>query len=98
MVTMAKQMYKQCNLSKPVTEGEHAGGTAFMTSWIRSELAIPGVVIDKMEDPETGRWENGWKVEDATEPAVDERLLIHRSHRTNVFGSLEANRTAKDKT
>jgi hypothetical protein len=78
---MKTQTYKQCCLSKPVE-----GGTAYMHSWIRSEIAMPGQVLDKLEDSETGVWEFGWKV----------KLLIHRSHRTNVFGSLEANRTPKE--
>ena len=73
-------MYKQCNLSRPVIEGEFAGGTAWMTSWIRAELAIPGAWIDDLEDPETGRWESGWKVEDATEPPMPESLLLRQAH------------------
>jgi len=87
-----EQQYKQCNLCKPVD-----GGMAFMTSWIRSEIAMPGKVITKLEDTETGVWENGWKVIDASASEMPEHLLIQRSHRSNVFGSLEANRTKKDK-
>ena len=88
---MKTQTYRQCSLSKPVKDG-----TAYMHSWIRSEIAVPGQVLDKLEDTETGVWEYGWKVKDVADTELPEKLLIHRSHRTNVFGSLEANRTPKE--
>jgi hypothetical protein len=67
-------MYKMCALSKPVE-----GGTARMISWIRAEVALPGRVLDRLEDTDTGRIENGWRVDWATQPAYPEDVLMHRS-------------------
>lgn len=69
------QMYRQCVLTKPLD-----GGTAYMVSWIRSQLAVIGKVLDKLEDAETGRLEYGWKVIEASEQAMPEGLLIHQAH------------------
>ena len=66
--------YRQCTLSRPVE-----GGQAFMVSWIREAVAIPGNVLHKLEDAETGRIEHGWRVVDATEPAMPEHLLLRQS-------------------
>ena len=66
--------YKQCLLSKPVD-----GGQAFMISWIRQAVAIPGNRLRGLEDPETGRIENGWSVVNATEPALPEHVLLKQS-------------------
>ena len=67
-------LYKQCLLSKPVE-----GGQAFMVSWIRQAVAVPGNRLRKLEDPETGRIEHGWTVVDATEPPMPERVLLKQS-------------------
>ena len=69
-----QQMYKMCELSKPVE-----GGTARMTSWIRAEIAVPGNVLDRLEDTDTGRIETGWTVVSATLPAYPENVLMARS-------------------
>ena len=69
------QMYKQCTLRKPVE-----GGTAWMVSWIRSQVAVVGRELDRLEDAETGVIESGWFVHDVTEPAMPEQLLIRQAH------------------
>ena len=38
-----------------------------ITTWTRATLAIPGAWIDNLDHPDLGRWENGWKVEDAAD-------------------------------
>lgn len=86
-----QQQYKQCQLTKETNDG-----TAFMVSWIRSELAHIGKTIDRLEDTETGVVEMGWKVMGVSDRAYPENLLMYRSHRP-VFGSLEANKTKKEK-
>jgi len=68
-------MYVQCELEKPMDNG-----IARMVSWIRQSIAIPGAILDKLEDPETGRIETGWKVVNATLPALRESLIIRMSH------------------
>jgi len=67
-------MYKMCELTKPVD-----GGVARMISWIRADVALPGKVIDRLEDTNTGRIESGWRVEWATLPAYPEDVLMVRS-------------------
>ena len=67
-------LYKQCLLSKPVD-----GGQAFMVSWIRQAVAIPGAALRKLEDPDTGRIEDGWHVVNVTEPAMPEHVLLKHS-------------------
>ena len=71
---MRRQMYKMCQLSKPVE-----GGTARMISWIRAEIARPGNVLNRLEDTDTGRVESGWRVDWATLPAYPEDVLMLRS-------------------
>ena len=67
-------MYRQCLLSKPVD-----GGQAFMVSWIRQAVAVPGAVLRGLEDPDTGRIEEGWRVVDATDPPMPEHVLVKQS-------------------
>lgn len=67
-------LYKQCLLSKPVE-----GGEAFMVSWIREAVAIPGAALRKLEDPESGRLEEGWHVVNVTEPPMREHVLLKQS-------------------
>lgn len=69
-----QQMYKMCELSKEVE-----GGTARMTSWIRAEIAIPGEVLDRLEDTDTGQIEHGWTVVSAAAPAYPEFVLMARA-------------------
>jgi hypothetical protein len=69
------QMYKQCTLRKPVD-----GGTAWMVSWIRSQIAVVGNALAGLEDAETGVIETGWLVHDVSEPAMPEHLLIRQAH------------------
>lgn len=76
-------MYLKCQLTKQID-----GGTAYMQSWIKAELAVPGKVISKLEDPETCAIENDWKVVWATKPAMPESALLIRAHRYDVFGSI----------
>jgi hypothetical protein len=71
---MRRQLYKMCELTKPVD-----GGIARMISWIRAEVALPGRVLDRLEDTDTGQMETGWKVEWATLAAYPENVLMHRS-------------------
>lgn len=80
-------MYLKCQLTKQVD-----GGTAYMQSWIKAELAVPGRAISRLEDPETGVIENEWKVVWATEPAMPESTLLLRAHRYDVFGSIRKQR------
>jgi hypothetical protein len=70
-----RQMYLQCQLSKPL-EG---GAVARMVSWIREEVAIPGRVLANLEDTDTGRIETGWRVDSAAGPAMPEQLLLKQS-------------------
>jgi hypothetical protein len=69
-----EQFYIQCHLTKDTTEG-----TAHMVTWIRKELAIPGKVIDRLEDTDTGRLESGWRVVTANSEALPENVLMKRS-------------------
>lgn len=69
-----QQMYKMCELFKPVD-----GGVARMMSWIRAEIAIPGKTLDRLEDTDTGRIGYGWTVASAALPAYPENLLMVRS-------------------
>lgn len=71
---MRRQMYQMCDLTEPVN-----GGVARMTSWIRSEVAIPGKMLDRLEDTDTGQIENGWSVESAALPAYPENVLLRQS-------------------
>src|SRR4051812_7378521 len=72
-VFMKRQMYKMCELTKPVE-----GGVARMISWIRAEVALPGRLLDRLEDTDTGRIENGWRVESVALPAYPENVLMQR--------------------
>jgi hypothetical protein len=67
-------MYRQCLLSKPVD-----GGQAFMVSWVRQAVTIPGARLRGLEDPDTGRIEEGWQVVDATDPPMPEHVLLRQS-------------------
>ncbi len=69
-----EQMYRQCTLTK-----QSDGGTAYMVTWVRAELAKTGLVIDRLEDSDTGRIESGWKVLSVGDPTVAASLLIKRS-------------------
>lgn len=71
---MAKEMYKQCTLSKETDQG-----TAYMVSWIRSRLAVAGKILDRLEDSDTGIIESGWKVVSVTDPEVEEHIVLSRS-------------------
>ena len=72
---MRRQMYKMCELTRPVE-----GGVARMVSWIRAEVAVPGNVLRRLEDSDTGRVEAaGWRVEWATSPAMPEDVLVRQS-------------------
>ena len=71
----AETMYVQCELTKAVE-----GGVARMVSWIRQAVAVPGKVIDRLEDTETGAIENGWTVENVTYPALPEKALLRNAH------------------
>jgi len=68
------QTYMQCQLSKPVD-----GGVARMVSWIRSEIAVPGNLLGRLEDADTGRIETGWRVDSASGPAMPESVLLRQS-------------------
>ena len=68
-------MYVMCQLSKDVD-----GGVARMTSWIRQAIAVPGNVLDRLEDTETGCIQSGWRVETASGPALPEGLLTKNAH------------------
>jgi hypothetical protein len=83
-------MYLMCQLSKPVD-----GGIARMTSWIRQAVAIPGTLLDRLEDTETGVIEAGWRVDTASGPAYPESLLMKRSH-AKVFASIRDEEAARD--
>jgi hypothetical protein len=68
-------MYKMVTLSKVVE-----GGVARLETWIRSEIAIQGVVLDKLKDAESGEIRNGWTVESVGATGRPEKELISRSH------------------
>ena len=70
-----QQMYLQCQLSKPMGDGV----VARMVSWVRQEVAVPGRVLVNLEDPDTGRIENGWRVDSASGPAMPENVLLKQS-------------------
>ena len=70
-----QQMYLQCQLSKPLSEG----AVARMVSWVRQEVAVPGRVLVNLEDTDTGRIENGWRVDSASGPAMPENVLLKQS-------------------
>jgi hypothetical protein len=59
-MTRQRQMYKMCELTKPVV----GGSVARMISWVREEAAVPGQV------------EHGWKVESVSTPAFPEMVLM----------------------
>jgi len=69
-----------------------------MNSWIKSELAVPGRVISKLEDPETGTIENEWKVVWDTEPEMSESMLRKRARRYDVFGSITSKKATRKTT
>jgi hypothetical protein len=69
-------MYRFATLVKPVE-----GGVAKMHTWIRSEIAIPGALLDKLKDVETGVIKNGWTVEWVGDCDRPEHVLISKSHR-----------------
>lgn len=68
-------MYKLVTLSKPVE-----GGVARLETWIRSEIAIQGVVLDKLKDAEFGLIRSGWMVESVGASERAENTLISQSH------------------
>ena len=73
------QMYKLCTLAKLTEEGY----PAFFISWIRSDIAILGAIIDNLKCTETGRIKNGWTVHSVGEGYDCERpewILIPKSH------------------
>ena len=69
-------MYKMVTLAKPVE-----GGTARLETWIRSEIAVVGAVLDKLKDVESGEVRYGWTVESVGDGERPEKLLIAQSHR-----------------
>ena len=76
-------MYKCVTLTKPSPDG--AGLLVMQNAWVRSEIAIPGAVLDRLECPETGMIRNGWTVTDVVGPGADE---IHASTRPAGEGGL----------
>jgi hypothetical protein len=71
-----QQMYVQCELSKRTPDG----GVARMVSWIRREIAIPGNLLGRLEDTDTGRFETGWRVDSAGGTPMPEKVLMKQSH------------------
>lgn len=49
--------YTQCKLSRPTDVGRE-----IMVSWIQSDLAKKGLVIDLR--PDNGDWTRGWRVDE----------------------------------
>ena len=70
-----QQMYVQCELSKRMEDG----GVARMVSWIRREVAIPGRVLRRLEDTDTGRVEHGRRVDTAAGTPMPENVLMRQS-------------------
>lgn len=66
-------MYKQCELSKKT-----ADGVMRQVAWIPEKFAIVGHYLEIKGD-------NGWHVDSATEPAMDESILTQKTK----FPSLE---------
>jgi hypothetical protein len=75
-------LYKQCELTRPVEDG-----LAREVAWIPEKFAVPGryVKLDRM--PEAIR--DGWRVENATGPAVEEHVLVQQSHRSGSWWEKE---------
>jgi hypothetical protein len=69
-------MYKMCDLTKVVSDGI----LLMQNQWIRSEIAIPGAVIDKLRDVDTGVVRCGWTVADASADERPESYLMGRVH------------------
>jgi hypothetical protein len=88
-------MYKCVTLTKPSPDG--IGTLVIQNTWVRSEIAVVGAVLDRLECSETGQIRSGWKVVEVADVERDGRYLLPRAHRTSIFGSLEHNRTRKDK-
>lgn len=74
---MSETMIKQCRMTRPLG----CGGTAVEVAWIPERFAVVGQVLrlDRMPDG----YQNGWTVEDVTEPAIEQRLVAGR--RAGVF-------------
>src|SRR5690242_1077943 len=81
------QLYKFCKLSK--ADPSDTKAITVMQSWIREEIAIPGAVLDNLEDPDTGDKTSGWHVDSASEPAEPAEMFARKYTR---FGSSLENR------
>src|SRR4051794_14557386 len=78
--------FRQCRLVK-----KSASGTKHTTSWLPEQFAHVGKVLKLRDD--TGLWEDGWLVEEASQTRVaeDDLLDAHqgiKSHRKATGDSL----------
>lgn len=71
-----EQMYKMCSLTKKVDDGV----LIIQNTWIRSEIAVIGNVLDKLKDVDSGIVRDGWTVESATVEERPESYLMARVH------------------
>jgi hypothetical protein len=69
---MSKDLYKQCGLSKQLEDG-----VATQVAWIPVKFAEVGKYLKL--DNEPADFQDGWRVEDVTEPAVEEHILVKNS-------------------
>lgn len=66
-----KNGYKQCQLSKKIENGIER-----QISWIPEKFAKTGSYLELKSGD---KWENGWLVESASEPAVEENIITRNS-------------------